>query len=279
MLDLLIEKINELSMGGISGISTLLFLIIAIFGFIKGAVRLIFLVCILGGAGFAAYWGSENGLAFIRQYWAQAPDLAGTTLAVICGLIAFFILFKIFNFLVHPFENNNFISRFGFGIPSLVVSTSIAALIAWAGFYQLQKYGAQQELKYWLSQDSNQPQKNYPALARLKQKLAHSSLGKTINGLYQSEDTYKYNLAKIIVIANTSAKKYNQLAKDKQVRKILRHPEVRKLIAASPEIQKGIANNDPKPLLTNPAFLKLLKDPDFLKDLSAISADLLEGSR
>ena len=275
MLDLIFEKLTELSTGGLTGIITLALIVLALFGIVKGAVRLVFLVCTLGGTAYVAYWGSEQGLSKLREYWADAPDISGNIIAAILGIIAFFILFKIFSFLTNPFEESNFISKFAFGIPGTIVSTAVALGIVWLGFNFMQDRGAEQEIKYLMSQNNPDPLKKYPAIAKLKQKFESSSIGQKITSLYQIHDSEKYNLAKLVVIANTSIAKYNELSKDPRYAKILSHPKVRKLIAGSPQIQQDIRQDNVKALLSNPDLINLLKDPDLVKDLAAVSANLL----
>ncbi len=275
MLDIIFEKLTEISSSGLTGIITLLFIILALFGVIKGVVRLVFLVCTLGGAAYAAYWGAEQGLVKLREFWAGAPEISGNVIAVVLGLIVFFILYKLFSFLTNPFEESSFISKFAFGIPGTIVSTAVTVGIAWFGFNFLQDKGAEQEIKYLMSQNNLNPLKKYPAIAELKHKFETSSIGRKITSFYQIHNSKKYNLAKLVVIANTSIDKYNELTKDPRYARILSHPKVRKLIAGSPQIQANIRQNNVQSLLNNPDLTTLLKDPDLVKDLSAISSEQL----
>lgn len=275
MLDLISEKLTELSSGGLTGIITMLLILLALFGIIKGAVRLVFLACTLGGAAYAAYWGSEQGLSKLREYWPEAPEISGNVMAIILGLIAFFILYKIFSFLTNPFEESNFISKFAFGIPGTIVSTAVAAGMVWFGINFMQDRGAEQEIKYLMAQNNPQKPSEYPPIAKLKQKFEATSIGQKFSKFYHLHDSRKYDLAKLIVIANTSLAKYNELGRDPRYAKILSHPKVRKLIAGSPDIQQDIRQDKVQSLLKNPELKSLLTDPTLQQDLDAISSDTL----
>ena len=83
------------------------------------------------------------------------------------------------------------------------------------------------------------------------------------------------NLAKLLVIANTSADKINQLAQDQRVRNILLSPEVRNLMN-DPSIGKQISENDVHGLLSNPRLKQALNDKQLMNDLISVSSEQLK---
>lgn len=268
-------NINELSTSGI------IMLVIAVFtllGFIRGAVRLVFLLFTIVGAGYAAYLGSEEGLEYIQKYWPAAPEQLGNIFAVICGLVAFYLLSKIFSFFTDPFENSSFISRIAFGIPAALVSLIAASGLVWLSLNFLKDKGAESEIKYWITQDNANKDtrlKHYPKLASLKQNFQESTLGKKIANLYKLHESEKHNLAKLLVIANTSADKINELAQDERVMNILRNPKVRSLMN-EPSVRKQIAENDVKGLLSNQSLRAALKEKQLMEDLISIGSEKLQ---
>ncbi len=268
-------NLNEL---GTSGVITAVIAVLTLLGFIKGAVKLVFLLFSIAGAGYAAYWGSEEGLTYLQRSWPAAPEQLGNVFAIICGLVVFYLLSKIFGFFTDPFENSNFIARFAFGIPAALVSLIAASGLVWLSLNFLKSKGAESEIKYWLSQDNINADtrlKTYPTLANLKHRFESSTIGKKIAGIYKIHESEKHNLAKLLVIANTSADKINQLAQDQRVRNILLSPEVRNLMN-DPSIGKQISENDVHGLLSNPRLKQALNDKQLMNDLISVSSEQLK---
>jgi len=268
-------NVNEL---GTSGIITAVIAVLTLLGFIKGAVKLVFLLFSLAGGGYAAYWGGNEGLLYLQRSWPAAPESSGTIIAVVCGLLAFYFLSKIFGFLTNPFENSNFIARFAFGIPAAIVSLVAASGLVWLSLDFLKEKGAEGEIEYWLSQDDtdeNSRLKDYPKLADLKHLFDSSTIGKNISSLYKTSDGEKHNLAKLLVIANTSAAKISELAKDERVRNVLKNPDVRRLMSDA-TIRKQIAENDVQGLLENKDLQSALGEKQLKEDLISIASEQLK---
>ena len=276
----ILSEINELNVNelGTSGIIIAVIAVLTLLGFIKGAVKLVFLLFTIVGSGYAAYLGSEEGLSYLQKSWPAAPEALGNVFAVISGLVTFYILSKIFSFFTDPFENSNFISRIAFGIPAALISVVAASGLVWLSLNFLKDKGAESEIKYWITQDDSNADtrlKDYPKLASLKHSLQESSVGKKISGLYKSHESEKHNLAKLLVIAKTSTGKIKELAQDDRVMKILRNPKVRSLMN-DPTVQKQIADNDVRGLLSNQDLKGALKEKQLMEDLISISSEQLK---
>jgi hypothetical protein len=272
--------LSELNLSEIStsGMIIAVIVILTLLGFIKGVVRLIFLLFTIAGAGFAAYWGSEEGLIYLQKYWPEAPEQLGSVFAIICGLIAFYLLSKIFGFFTNPFENSSLISRIAFGVPAALVSLVAASGLVWLSLNLLKDKGSEGEIKYWITQDDTNTGtrlKKYPVLADLKQRFESSGIGKNVANLYKLHESEKHHLAKLLVIASTSADKISQLSQDERVMKILRNQQVRKLMR-DPSIRQQIAENDIQGLLANPHLQDALKEKQLMDDLASISAEQLK---
>ncbi len=276
MIEFLLEKYNEFSSHNMSSSLMVLLVVFGVLGFMKGAVRLVFFVFTLIGAAFAAYWGCEFGLDYIRQHWAEVPDLSGNVIGGVCGFIAFMLLRKVFGFLTDPMEQNGIVGGFAFGVPAAIISTAVAAGLVWFSVNQLRDKGTQDEMKYWISQNGNQPMEQLPILARLKNKLGESTIGKAISSVYHLQEDEQHNLARLVVLANNSREKLGELKSDPAVQRVFRNEKVRKLLMENVEIQRAIDSNDPKVILENPELLEILKDPELRKDLSQVSSQLLK---
>ena len=270
----ILSELN-LSEFGTSGTIAAIIVVLTVLGFVKGAVKLVFLLFTLAGAGYAGYWGSEEGLIYLQNIWPTAPEQLGIVFAAICGLVTFYFLSKVFSFFTNPFENSNFIARFAFGIPAAVISLIAASGLVWVSLNFLKEKGAEGEIKYWITQDdanSESRLKNYPTLAGLKRHFEATSVGKKLANLYKSDDSEKHNLAKLLVIANTSAEKIRSLAQDERVMSVLRNPQVSKLMS-DPVIRQQIAENDVQGLLANPNLKNALKEKKLLDDLISMSSE------
>jgi hypothetical protein len=268
--------LSELTPGeiGTSGIIIAVITILTVLGFVRGAVKLIFLLFTIAGAGYAGYWGSQEGLTYLQRQWPAAPEQLGSVFAVICGLIAFFFLSKIFSFFTDPFENSDFISRVAFGVPAALVSLIAATGLVWLSLNFLKDKGAEGEIKYWITQDDENKDarlKSYPTLANLKRSFESSGVGKKMADLYKLHDREKFNLAKLLVIASTSKEKIKELGEDERVVKIMRNLEVRKLMNNT-GLRKQIAGNDVQGILANPLFNEALQDKSLMKDLISINS-------
>jgi len=114
-----------------TGVATFLVLVFTVVGFIRGAVKIVFTMFSLVGAGMAAYWASEVLFLRVQKGWAAAPVWMADALALGCALIAFLLLMKIFGFFVEPFETSNFVGQFVFGIPAAIISLVAAVALVW----------------------------------------------------------------------------------------------------------------------------------------------------
>ena len=279
MIEFLLEKYNEFSSTSVSSSLMILFIVFAVLGFLKGAVRLVFFIVTIMGAAFAAYWGCEFGLEYIRQHWTEVPEISGNIIGAICAFIAFMVLSKIFGFLTNPMEQSGIIGKLAFGIPAAIISTVVAAGMIWFGVNQIRDKGTQGEMKYWISQNSERPMQKMPVLARLKNKLNDSAIGKGISGVYHMQEDEQHNLAKLVVLANHSKEKLIFLKSDPAVKKILKNKKVRKLLSNNLDIQRGIEQNNPSLILENPELLDILKDSDLRRELLGVSHKLLHISQ
>lgn len=262
------------------GISGLIITFIAVFtalGFIKGVVKLVFLLFTIAGSGYAAYWGSYEGLNFLQRSWPGAPGQLAPVFAFICGIVVFYLLSKIFGFFTNPFENNGFIAGFAFGVPAAIISLVAVVCLVWLSLNFLNNKGAEGELKYLITQDDENVDarmKSYPTLANFKQKVELVGIGRSLANIYKLHDAEKFTLAKLLIIANTDKERMKQLSERKQVIAVLQHSLIRDIMKDL-ATRKQIVNNDVQGIIVNSLINQAVKDKKIREDLSQIAPDLL----
>jgi len=238
---------NEL---GTSGTITLLLVVFTVVGFIRGAVKLVFMLFSLAGAGYAAYWGAEVAYVRALESWVDAPAWLSDAIALGAGLFAFFILSKIFSFFIEPFETSSFLGRFVVGIPAAIISLTAAIGLVWGSLIFLKSKGAESELRYWMSQDETEGTKltSYPTMAVLKQSFEESFIGEKVMGFYKVGNKNEHTLAKLLIIEKVSSEKLFSLADNVPVRNLFENPRMIAL-REDPTVALRIEENNVKGLL------------------------------
>jgi hypothetical protein len=262
---------------GISGLIVAVICAFTALGFVRGVVKLIFLLFTIAGTGYAAYWGSYEGLSYLQRSWAGAPGQLAHVFAAICGLVSFYLLSKIFGFFTDPFQNTDFLSRFAFGVPAALVSLIAVISLIWLSLNFLKDKGAEGEIKYLITQDDKDEDarmKSYPTLANLKQRFESVGMGQSMANIYKLHDTEKYTLIKLLVISLTDPERTKQLAEIDHVRSVMRHSQVRAMMSDI-ATRKQVANNDVQGLLVNSLIIEALKDKRLREDLAPIKQEQL----
>jgi len=213
----------DLSELSTTGVATLVILVFTVVGFIRGAVKLVFMLFSIAGAGIAAYWGSEVAFAKAQATWAAAPPWLGDAIALGCAIFAFFLLTKIFSFFIDPFETSNFVGQFVFGIPAAIISLVAAVALIWVSLIFLNDKGSESEIRYFEigdgeNEDDVEISRSYSKIAKLKQLFEGSVIGKPVMNFYQINESEKYHLAKLLVIAKNSPEKMASMADNAAVR-------------------------------------------------------------
>ena len=274
------DFLGDINLGelGSSGVITLLILVFTVVGFIRGAVKLVFMLFSLAGAGYTAYWAAEVGFIRAQENWADAPLWLSDAMALGAGLFTFFTLHKILSFFVDPFETSGTIARFVVGVPAAIISLIAAVLLIWGSLIFLKDKGAKSEIRYWMSQDDPEEEaklKNYPTIAALKQNFEGSIIGKAMMGVYQVTESEKHHLAKLLVIAKNSPDKMVSMADNGPVRKLFENPKMLELLE-DPKVNDLIVNNDCHGLLRYFHHQGTLEDVYLEDDLSNISSSDLK---
>lgn len=274
MIDFLLEKYNELGATGLNGTIAVILAIVVVIGFIKGAVRLIFMLLTVAGVAFSAYWGCEFGLDFLSKYWSNIPLISGNVMGAVCGVASYFLLSKIFGFLADPTEKLGLVGKFAFGVPAAILSAVVAVAILWFGGNLLREKGTKDEMRYWISQSTDTPMEKPPVLVGLKYKFEDSVVGKALSSLYQLQGEDHQSLAKLFVLAKSTGPELMKLRENPLVQKIFRNENFQKVLANNSEVQEGIAENNPDKILESAELQELLKDPKMRDELLKVASEL-----
>lgn len=243
---------------------------IVVLCFLKGLVRIFFMLATLAGTALAGYITHEQGVSYLRKYWQQAPDNANMPLAIAAAILTFFILFKIFSFLTAPFENNSLVGKFAFGIPGTILSLLGVGGILWGGNMILQREGTAAELKEII-----QKQSSNSSLIFIKNKLLESSILRNLSSLISGKEQEKHDLAKLLTLAKSSPEKYQQLSQNDEARIILQKPEVLNILNNSPRISQLIQAHNVSEILDSSEIQELLKDPEIIDMIKSMPPKLL----
>jgi len=274
------ELLAEMSVSeiGISGMIIAVIAVLTLLGFLRGLVKLIFLIFTIAGACYAAYWGADEGLKFLQKSWPGTPIQLGNVFAVICGLVAFYLLSKIFGFFTDPFENSGFLSKIAFGVPAAMISLIAATALVWLSLNLLKDKGSEGEIQYWITQDDeieDARMKHLPTLSKLKASFENSNLGRKMANIYQLHDLERHNLAKLVVIAHASPEKMTEIATDERVKNIVSDIKFKKLLRGG-SMNKVLSENDVGGVLDHPLLYEALIDQDFAEELGGLRAGLFQ---
>lgn len=157
---------------GITGIISILTLVVTVIGFIKGLVRTVFALICLAIAGYAAFWAHEN-IDSNTASWIPKAAAAGA------GVITYFICRYILKFIVDPFESSRAGERFGSGMPAALLSLCAGLAIFWGACTGIRYRGSSDELAYTVDLlAENQKQSKRSWFAESQQTLDKSTIGK-----------------------------------------------------------------------------------------------------
>ena len=275
-----------------TGVLTLAVLVFTVVGFIRGAVKLVFMLFSLAGAVVAAHWGSEVFFLRIQEGWVTVPIWLADALALGCAVLAFVILMKVFSFFIDPFETSNFVGQFVFGIPAAIISLVAAVVLVWATMVFLYDKGAKSEIRYWMAQDDHieeVPEEetaidvalesleepvaakptNYTTVAKLKQQFEVSIIGQAALGIYQINASEEHHLAKLLVMEKTAPAKFTSFAENESITGLYTNATLEDL-RANETVATLIANNDCKGLLKFFKRERVLLNLDLKNALSKI---------
>lgn len=255
---------------GTSGILTCIILAFAVIGFMKGLVRVLFMILTLLGAATASYFAYHHGLEFLVDFWPDAPESFRPIISGVAGIITFVILQKIFHFLVNPFETHGFLSKVAFGIPASLVSLLLGTILLWLALSQFRQKASIAELDYLLERrhdSSTQP--NW--IAQLKSMIDSSEVGAKFQAADPLLNQAKLNLAKLAVSCSNE-EDYLSLTQDDAISQLVRNPTIWTFLT-NQRVNELVAERSFEELLNHPEIDRILQNEDVTVQLEKLEIE------
>ncbi len=255
---------------GTNGILTFIIVAFAVVGFMKGLVRVLFMILTILGSAIAAYFAYHHGLDFLRDYWADIPETAPPLISGTVGIGTFFLLQKILKFLVNPFETHGLFSKIAFGIPASIVSLILGTMLLWFGLAQFRQKASLAELDYLSERrHDNTIQPNW--IAQLKTMIDSSNVGEKFQALDPLLNEAKLNLAKL-AISCSNEEDYQSLIENDSVSQLLRQPKIWKFLT-SERVHELITEQSFQELLNHPEIDQILQNEEIKAQLETIAVE------
>ena len=257
----------DFSQLGTNGTLTAIVLAFAIIGFLKGLVRVFFMILTLLGTAASVYFTFHHGVDTLRPHWPQIPDSATSLLCVCSGMGAFLILFQFFRFLVSPFEKSRLLTRIGFGLPASFCCLLLGTLLLWFGLGQFRQRAHLAELDYLLARRHDiTSEPNW--IAQLHTVINQSTIGRLFKKLDPFHNQAKLNLTKLVISASNQ-EDYETLESNEQTSQILREPEIWQLLT-SEKVHELIQNEALQELVDHPELDRILHNHSIRSQLEAL---------
>jgi len=263
---------------GATEIIGILVLSLAIVGFLKGLMRTVMALVCLGIAGYAALWGNEHAHDFTAS-WSAIPSIwAPKIVALITGLVVFFICRYILHFLVDPFNDSKTGKRIGFGLPAAALSLCAGLVLIWLGLTGIRYAASLSELRdtqrMVLLDQSETLQQTSALILKAQQTLDNSSIGLWQRGTDPFYTSGKLALSKLLVMYHHEPTGI-QLLKNPQVRQLLNHPEFIELVYSA-DLKQYAKSGKPREIFNSPSLNKALSQTTFKELFSKLDLNSLE---
>jgi len=241
-----------------NGLLGLILLTFAGIGLLKGLVKLIFFLITTLSSLFLGYWIHQKSSEYFTLNSSEVPANTEILIASLGAIITFITLSQVLKFLVNPFENQSWIKKIAFGIPSLLISLTIGSLILWGGLIQLRHSANMAQLHHlWLRRHQEQAIPHQPFIGKFKDALDASHIGKHLKNLDPFHDQAALNLIKLITLSSVHSD-YLSLSKDSTVGNLMREPRVWEVMT----------NQRINELLNDQSFQEILKHPKLQRILA-----------
>lgn len=256
-------------------------LALAVVGFLKGLFRTVSALICIGIAGYAALWGNEHAHDFTASWSHAVPAIwVPKIVALLTGLVVFFVCRYLLNFLVDPFDDSKTGKRIGFGLPAAALSLVAGLALVWVGATGIRYAASLSELRdtqRMLSIDTPEASKQTSVLLlRAQRALDESSIG-----LWQRKSDplfakNKLDLSKLLVMYYDEPTR-KQLLQDPEVGKFLNHPQFIEL-AYSDELKNYKVSRKPREIYNSSAVATALEQPEFLSVFQQLDLKLLRST-
>ncbi|MBK1830296.1 CvpA family protein [Verrucomicrobiaceae bacterium R5-34] len=228
-------NIPDLGATGIIGVIIVAFFVI---GFLKGLIRTVLALICLAIGGYTALWGHEHASELTGPWISNPGPWLPKIIAVITGLVVFFICRFLLKFLVDPFDRSKTGERFGFGLPAALMSLCAGLIVLWAAFTGVRYAGSLAEIRHTrhlvlANHGSDAESVTEPLLMQAKHSLDSSSVGQWQRTTDPFDHPDRIALCKLLIMYH--------------------HPQIR---------QKMLLDRELNELLNDPIFIAAAYDQD-----------------
>lgn len=254
-------------------------LALAVVGFLKGLMRTVMALVCLGAAGYAALWGNEHAHDFTTS-WSAIPSIwAPKIVALITGLMVFFVCRYLLNFLVDPFNDSKTGKRIGFGLPAACLSLCAGLILIWLGCTGIRYASSLSELRdtqrMLLLDDSSTAQQTSILILKAQRAIDSSAIGSWQRKTDPFYASGKLTLSKLLVMYHHEPTRIKML-KSPQVSQLLNHPEFIEL-AYSEDLKQYAESGKPREIFNSQALDKALSQPKLQELFSQLDFNLLKS--
>ncbi len=268
---------------GSTGTICLVLLLLALFGFFKGFIRLLLATLCLVVACYAAYWTHGHALEFINLPASKSPTWLPWLVNIVSGLIAYSICHYLCNFIIDPFNTSKTGRRIGFGMPAALIALCIGVISLCLLLSAIRYAGSVAELEqFQRSIDSDHVQSSEPLSIKqfsipLLIKAKHIVDTSTYGAWHLQKDPFynpgKITLCKILILYHHTPSRVKML-KDPELGPLLNHSTFLK-IAYQKEAKHVITSRRAIILYSSQSVTEALADKDFLNLISNLDTSTL----
>ena len=246
---------------GIVGVLILIVAVFCIIGFIKGLVKTLMALFTLGASGFAAWWGYHHGPALVREYLPETPAYTHIICSVLGGFLVFFLFYKVFNFIVNPFEGDEENEKkWNFGIPAAGISVLFALGFVYFGINRMRTTHELDKMKEIMAHGIENAPKPEGIHQFVIESLESSKIGQFI---FQNDPLWEQNRVKLAKLAILYCQSGSKVAHEHpETKEILTHPAFLAWISEKADISAAIKHGDPSALWDSENLDKMLKNKE-----------------
>ncbi|MCP5536474.1 MAG: CvpA family protein [Akkermansiaceae bacterium] len=271
---------------GATGIIVIVIAAFAVIGFLKGLIRTVLAMVCLGIAGYTALWGHEHASDLTGPWINNPGQWLPKIIALITGVVVFFICRHALKFVVDPFNQSSTGKRIGFGLPAAALSLCSGLAILWLAFTGIRYGGSIAELRHTqhkilkgtAAPVGTQPTDvtgayATPLLLKAKHALDASSVGKW----HQHTDPFyrpgKVALCQILILYHNSQTR-SKMLKTPELNALLNRSDFLELAYES-SIKEHATSGNPRALYSAGQIPKTLANPEFMEHLQQVSPEQL----
>lgn len=201
--------------------------VFAVLGFIKTAVSIFFTFIALAAGALAAIWGYNNGFTIASYVVDHVEPWMATVVAAIAFAGAYTLVKKFLNLLIGRGGEGSQARTLGFGLPGLLLGLGTGSTLLYGLLSGIRYGGTIAELGHLQDYVTGKIQQSAdsPALARLKQWVDNSTVGRLHQHIDLFNDQREAQLAKIAVVKQ-----------DEEI--------ARAIVVEEPEIKHALPVND-----------------------------------